>query len=284
MNDINNTPVWLITGCSSGLGRALAERVLAHGHRLIATARDPATLTDLVAADPSRSRALALDVADAAQAAPVVAQAAALFGRLDVVVNNAGYGLIGALEEYDEAQIARNFETNFFGALRVIRAALPIMRAQRRGHFVNISAAAAIENYPGFSVYGATKWALEGLSESLAAEIRPLGLKVTIVQPGPFRTNFVARSLERAPGSISDYDLSSGKFRRLIETLNGRQPGDPARAADAIINAVAAENPPLRLVLGKYALDKARRKLVAATRDLEAGNTAGLATDFLKTT
>jgi NAD(P)-dependent dehydrogenase (short-subunit alcohol dehydrogenase family) len=258
--------------------------VLAHGHRLIATARDPAALTDLVDADPSRSRALALDVADAAQAAPVVAQAAALFGRLDVVVNNAGYGLIGALEEYDEGQIARNFETNFFGALRVIRAALPIMRAQRRGHFVNISAAAAIENYPGFSVYGATKWALEGLSESLAAEVRPLGLKVTIVQPGPFRTNFVARSLERAPGSISDYDLSSGKFRRLIETLNGRQPGDPSRAADAIINAVAAENPPLRLVLGKYALDKARRKLAAATRELESGNTAGLATDFLKTT
>ena len=280
MNPPVDPPVWLITGCSTGLGRALATRVLARGHRLIATARQPDTLAALVAADPSRCRALALDVADATQVAPLVAQAAAVFGRLDVVVNNAGYGLVGAVEEYDEAQIARNFETNFFGALRVIRAALPILRAQRSGHFVNISAAAVIANYAGFSIYGATKWALEGVSESLAAEVRPLGLKVTIVQPGPFRTDFIARSLERANGSIHDYDLSSGKFRRFLETMNGLQPGDPAKAADAIIDAVAAENPPLRLVLGKYAIDKARRKLGSAARELEAGSAAGLATDF----
>ena len=280
MSTVNDTPVWLITGCSSGLGRALAARVLARGHRVIATARQPETLADLVATDPSRGRALALDVADASQVAPVVAQAAAAFGRLDVVVNNAGYGLIGAVEEYDEAQIARNFETNFFGALRVIRAALPILRAQRRGHFVNISAAAVIANYPGFSIYGATKWALEGVSESLAAEVRPLGLKVTIVQPGPFRTDFVARSLERATGHIPDYDASSGKFGRFLATMSGRQPGDPTKAADAIIAAVAAENPPLRLVLGQYAIDKARRKLGSAARELDAGSAAGLATDF----
>ncbi len=276
----NDSPVWLITGCSTGLGRALAVRVLARGHRLIATARQPETLAELVAVDPSRCQALALDVADAPQVAAVVAEAAAVFGRLDVVVNNAGYGLVGAVEEYDEAQIARNFETNFFGALRVIRAALPILRAQRRGHFVNVSAAAVIANYPGFSIYGATKWALEGVSESLAAEVRPLGLKVTIVQPGPFRTDFVSRSLERATGHIPDYDPSSGKFRRFLETMNGRQPGDPTKAADAIIDAVAAENPPLRLVLGKYAIDKARRKLAAAAREPDMGSAAGLATDF----
>ena len=280
MSPVNDTPVWLITGCSSGLGRALAARVLARGHRVIATARQPETLAELVAADPHRCRALALDVADAPQVAPVVAQAAGAFGRLDVVVNNAGYGLVGAVEEYDEAQITRNFETNFFGALRVIRAALPILRAQRRGHFVNLSAAAVIANYPGFSIYGATKWALEGLSESLAAEVRPLGLKVTIVQPGPFRTDFVSRSLERATGHIPDYDPSSGKFRRFLETMNGRQPGDPTRAADAIIDAVAAENPPLRLVLGKYAIDKTRRKLASAARELDVGSATGLATDF----
>ncbi|MCX6951822.1 MAG: SDR family NAD(P)-dependent oxidoreductase [Verrucomicrobia bacterium] len=197
-----------------------------------------------------------------------------------MVVNNAGYGLIGALEECDDEQIARNFETNFFGALRVIRAALPILRAQRRGNFVNISAAAVIANYPGFSIYGATKWALEGASEALAAEVRPLGLKVTIVQPGPFRTEFVSRSLERATGHVPDYDVSSGKFRRLLETMSGRQPGDPIKAADAIIDAVASENPPLRLVLGKYANDKARRKLASAARELDAGGAAGLATDF----
>ena len=277
---LNDSPVWLITGCSSGLGRALAARVLARGHRLIATARQPDTLDELVAADPSRCRALALDVADASQVAPVVAQAAEIFGRLDVVVNNAGYGLVGAVEEYDEAQITRNFETNFFGALRVIRAALPILRAQRRGHFVNISAAAVIANYAGFSIYGATKWALEGLSESLAAEVRPLGIKVTIVQPGPFRTEFISRSLERASASIPDYDPSSGKFRRFLETMNGRQPGDPAKAADAIIAAVESDNPPLRLVLGKYAIDKTRRKLGSAARELDAGSAAGAATDF----
>jgi NAD(P)-dependent dehydrogenase (short-subunit alcohol dehydrogenase family) len=277
---LNDSPVWLITGCSSGLGRALAARVLARGHRLIATARQPETLDELVAADPSRCRALALDVADASQVAPVVAQAAEIFGRLDVVVNNAGYGLVGAVEEYDDAQITRNFETNFFGALRVIRAALPILRAQRRGHFVNISAAAVIANYAGFSIYGATKWALEGLSESLAAEVRPLGLKVTIVQPGPFRTEFISRSLERASAAIPDYEASSGKFRRFLETMNGRQPGDPAKAADAIIAAVESDNPPLRLVLGKYAIDKTRRKLGSAARELDAGSAAGAATDF----
>ena len=277
---LNDSPVWLITGCSSGLGRALAARVLARGHRLIATARQPETLDELVAADPSRCRALALDVADASQVSPVVAQAAEIFGRLDVVVNNAGYGLVGAVEEYDEAQITRNFETNFFGALRVIRAALPILRAQRRGHFVNISAAAVIANYAGFSIYGATKWALEGLSESLAAEVRPLGLKVTIVQPGPFRTEFISRSLERASAAIPDYEASSGKFRRFLETMNGRQPGDPAKAADAIIAAVESDNPPLRLVLGKYAIDKTRRKLGSAARELDAGSAAGAATDF----
>ena len=210
----------------------------------------------------------------------MVAQAAETFGRLDVVVNNAGYGLVGAVEKYDEAQIVRNVKTKFFGALRVIRAALPILRAQRRGHFVNISAAAVIANYLGFSIYGATKWALEGVSESLAAEVRPLGLKVTIVQPGPFRTDFIARSLERATKHIPDYDPSSGKFRRFLETMNGRQPGDPAKAADAIIDAVASENPPLRLVLGKYAIDKARRKLGSAARKIDAGSAAGLATDF----
>lgn len=283
MNEPNDSPVWFITGCSSGLGRALARRVLARGHRLVATARRPETLADLVASHPDQCRALALDVAVAAQIPAVVAQAAAAFGRLDVVVNNAGYGLIGAVEEVSDDQIARSFETNFFGALRVMRAALPFLRAQRRGHFVNISAAAAIANYPGFSIYGATKCALEGISESLAAEVRPLGLKVTIVQPGPFRTDFISRSLERAPDRIADYEATSGKFLRFLETMSGRQPGDPDKAAEAIIAAVALENPPLRLVLGKYANEKARRKFASAARELDAGSALGLETDFVST-
>ena len=282
MNQHEPTPprVWLITGCSSGFGLALASAVLARGQRVIATARRTEALGDLTARHPATCRALALDVTDAAQVKSAVAGAADAFGRLDVVVNNAGYGVVGAFEELGDEQIARNFETNFFGALAVIRAALPILRAQGSGHFVNLSAAAAISNYAGFSIYGATKWALEGVSESLAMELKPLGRKVTIVQPGPFRTDFIGRSLERGDNHIADYDRSSGKFLRFLETMEGTQPGDPARAAEAIIAAVESAAPPLRLVLGKYANDKARKKLATAESERAAWESIGMATDF----
>lgn len=273
-------PIWFITGCSSGLGRALAETLLARGRRVIATARAAASLTELAARYPENCRALALDVTDSAAVAHVVAAATAAFGRLDVVVNNAGYGLIGAFEELGEAQIERNFETNFFGALRVIRAALPTLRAQGSGHLVNISAAAAISNYAGFSSYGASKWALEGASEALHAELKPLGIKVTIVQPGPFRTDFIARSLERGERTIADYERSSGKFARFLASMSGKQPGDPARAAEAIIAAVESEAPPLRLVLGKYANDKVRRRATEIERERAAWEAIGLPTEY----
>ncbi len=196
------------------------------------------------------------------------------------MVNNAGYGVVGALEELDDEQVARNFDTNFFSALAVIRAALPILRAQGSGHIVNISAAAAIENYPGFSIYGAAKLALEGVSEALAAELKPLGIRVTVIQPGPFRTDFLARSLERAMKQFPDYDQTSGKFLRLLETTNGKQPGDPEKAADAIIAAVESGAPPLRLVLGKYANEKARKKFADAEKERAAWEHVGLPTDF----
>ncbi len=275
--------VWLITGCSSGFGAALAAAALARGQQVVATARNADALGKLAAQFPKTCRALALDVTDSSQVKSVVAAAVKAFGRLDVVVNNAGYGLVGAFEELGEEQIARNFETNLFGALGVIRAALPILRAQGSGHIVNISAAAVISNYAGFSIYGATKWALEGVSESLAAELKPLGIKVTIVQPGPFRTDFIARSLERAGSHIADYDRTSGKFSRFLETMAGKQPGDPAKAAEAIIAAVESEAPPLRLILGKYANDKARKKLAAAERERAAWEYVGLPTDFTST-
>ncbi len=272
--------VWLITGSSSGLGRALAMNVLASGDRVIATARRSEQLSCLADAYPDTCRTLDLDVADSAQVKTVVAEATRVFGRLDVVVNNAGYGLIGAFEELAEAQIARNFDTNFFGALNVIRAVLPILRAQGSGHIVNISAAAAIANYAGFSIYGATKWALEGVSESLAAELKPLGIKVTMVQPGPFRTDFLGRSLDHAQNRRTDYDRTSGKFLHYLKTMDGRQSGDPEKAAHAIITAVQSDAPPLRLVLGKYAHDKLRRKLSDAEREAAAWEQVGLATDF----
>ena len=274
------TRVWLITGCSSGLGLALAARVLARGCRVIATTRNPATLAELATRFPDTCRVFALDVTDSAQVKNAVAETVAAFGRLDVVVNNAGYGLVGAFEELGEAQIARNFETNFFGALTVIRAVLPILRAQGSGHIVNISAAAVISNYAGFSIYGATKWALEGVSESLAAELKPLGIKVTIVQPGPFRTDFISRSLERAESHIADYDRTSGKFLRFLEAMSGKQPGEPAKAAEAIIAAVESDTPPLRLVLGKYANDKTRKKFTDAEKERAAWEHVGLPTDY----
>ncbi|MFZ4764083.1 MAG: oxidoreductase [Roseimicrobium sp.] len=281
MNDPKDpSRVWLVTGCSSGLGLALATKLLERGQRVIATARQPETLDELVTSHSETCRAFALDVTDSTQVKDVIAHAAEVFGRIDVVVNNAGYGLIGAFEELSDEQIARNFDTNFHGALKVIRAALPILRAQRSGHIVNISAAAVISNYAGFSTYGATKWALEGVSESLAAELKPLGIKVTIVQPGPFRTDFIARSLERAEEHIPDYDRTSGKFLSFLETMNGKQPGDPHKAAEAIIAAVESAAPPLRLVLGKYANDKARREHSDSERERLAWEVVGLPTDY----
>ncbi len=272
--------VWLITGCSSGFGLALAAAVLARGQRVVATAREPGALAGLAARYPETCRTLALDVADAAQVKSAIAEGAAAFGKLDVVVNNAGYGLVGAFEELGAEQIARNFSVNFFGALEVIRAALPTLRAQGSGHIVNISAAAVIANYAGFSIYGATKWALEGVSEALAAELKPLGIKVTMVQPGPFRTDFISRSLERAERRMADYDRSSGKFLRFLEMMDGKQPGDPAKAAEAIIAAVESPTPPLRLVLGKYANDKARKKFADAEKERGAWESVGASTDF----
>ena len=280
MSVASSTRVWFITGCSTGLGRALAECVLARGGRVVATARNAADLSPLVTEYPGTCLVSALDVTDAEAVKTAVSGALRVFGRIDVVVNNAGRGLVGAFEELGDAEIARNFATNFFGALSVIRAALPTLRAQRSGHIVNISAAAAIANYPGFSIYGAAKCALEGVSESLAAELKPLGIRVTIVQPGPFRTGFIARSLERAEARIEDYDATSGRFQRLLAAMDGKQPGDPAKAAAAIVAAVESDAPPLRLVLGKYANDKARRKAADAGRERTTWEPAALSTEI----
>jgi short-subunit dehydrogenase len=184
------------------------------------------------------------------------------------------------LEECSEEQIRGNFEVIVFGAIRMMQAVLPIMRKQKSGHIINISAAAAIANYPGFSVYGGAKWALEGISEALAAEVKPLGIKVTLVQPGPFRTDFISRSLEKASTAIPEYAATSGKFASFLEKMKDQQPGDPAQAALAIIKIVESENPPLRLVLGKYAIDKVDRVNKTRQRELEAWKDVGLNTDF----
>lgn len=272
--------VWLITGCSSGFGRSLAEKAIAAGDRVVATARNVDALVPLLRLSPDSVALVALDVTKPDQVRSAVAEAHAIWGRFDVVVNNAGYGLIGAVEECSDAQIERNLETNLLGPIRLIRAVLPHLRAQRSGHLIQISAAAAISNYAGFGIYGAAKCGVEGLSESLRAELAPLGIRVTLVQPGPFRTDFISRSLDRAEQRISDYDATSGKFQQFLSRISGKQPGDPDRAAEIIVQMVHRGKAPMRLALGKYAVDKVRKVLRSREAELTEWESAAAGADF----
>lgn len=278
MND--SSRVWLITGTSSGFGRALVLAALEAGDRVVATARNADVHSELVSQFPGAVRVLALDVTRPSEVRAVVSEACAVWGRLDVVVNNAGYGLVGALEEYSDDQIERNLTTNLMGPVHVMRAVLPILRAQRSGHLINLSAAAAISNYPGFSIYGGAKAALEAITESLRLELSQLGIRVTLVEPGPIRTEFISRSLDRGAGKIPDYQGSSGRFLGFLEKVDGKQPGDPGRAAAAIVRVVHGDKAPLRLVLGKYAVDKTRKMLASREAELKEWEAIGAATDF----
>ncbi len=271
---------WFITGCSSGFGRALAEAVLAAGDSLVATARRPEALDPLVGGASGRALGLPLDVTDPVQVESALAAAVARFGHLDVVVNNAGYGLLGSVEECDDAAVRRCFETNFFGAFHVIRAVLPHFRQKRGGHLVNITAAAAIANYPGFGAYGAAKAALEALSESVRAETALLGIKVTLVEPGPFRTEFISRSLDRATNRLADYDRTSGKFAAVLKAIDGKQPGDPARAAAAIVEMVRSGKAPFRMPLGRYMVKKLRDRGAELTHAADDGEAVAVSADF----
>lgn len=249
------------------------------GDDVIATARRREDVETLEHVGAGRCHGRVLDITDAAQVKAVIAEAATITGRLDVIVNNAGYGLIGAVEECSEEQLRRNFETNFFGTLNVIRASLPVLRAQKAGHIINISAAAAIANYPGFGVYGAAKAAVEALSESLRAELQPHGIKVTLVQPGPFRTAFIAKGLDHAQ-PMPEYAGSAGKFASFLKNVEGRQPGDPERAAELIVKMVQDGQAPLRLPLGRYVTKKVRDTAAARIRELETWEQAAISTDF----
>lgn len=270
--------VWLITGCSSGFGAEIARAALAAGDRVVATARDVSQLSDLAAID--ECRVMTLDVTQPAAVASVLKEAHAVWGRLDVVVNNAGAGLLGALEEANDREIEACMAVNFFGPLNVMRAAVPLLREGGGGHIVNISAAAAIANYAGFAIYGAAKAALEAASESLRAEVAPAGVKVTVVQPGPFRTEFIGRSLWRTAVVLPEYEGTVGKFAMLLGRMKGRQPGDPARAAAVIVEMVRQGRAPMRLVLGKYAVKKVRDTATARLRELEEFESESVRADF----
>lgn len=270
---------WLITGASTGFGRQLAETVLKYGDQCVLTARKPEQLDDLVSIFGHLAIAVPMDVTQPSQIVAAIATGRERFGTIDVVVNNAGYGLLAALEETDDVRLAKNLETNLIGPLRVMRAVIPMMREQKGGHIINMSAAAAFGNYPGFAVYGAAKAGLEAASESVAGECAPFGIKVTVVVPGPFRTDFIARSLDVAP-RLPEYINTVGRFETFLTRINGRQPGDPLKAAEAIYQIAGMEKPPFRLVLGKYAWDKFDKKLKALGAELEAWKSVGLPTDY----
>ena len=267
---MSDSPVWLITGCSTGFGRELATVLLDQGKRVAVTARNPADVQDLVDGRGEQALALALDVTDAEQVRDAVAKAEAHFGRIDVLVNNAGIGYFGAVEESDEAEVRRMFEINVWGLAAVTRAALPAMRARRSGHVVNISSIGGLRAFPAVGYYNATKFAVEGRSESLALEVAPLGIKVTLVEPSGFRTDWAGRSANEAENTISDYAETAGKNRETLRTVSGNQPGDPVKAAEAIVKAVEADEPPLHLLLGVGALKGARLKLEELRRDFDA--------------
>jgi NAD(P)-dependent dehydrogenase (short-subunit alcohol dehydrogenase family) len=269
-NAINESPVWLITGCSSGLGRALAEHALERGDQVAVTARDRAAVTDLAARYGDRALGLELDVTDPASVTTAVQACEQAFGRIDVLVNNAGYGYLAAVEEGEEAAVRALYDTNVHGAVTVLKAVLPGMRARRSGRIVNISSFGGLAAFAATGYYHATKFALEGLSESLAAELAPLGVTVTIAEPGGLRTQWAGASMKQSPIRLDDYEQTAGKRREATLAVSGRQPGDPVRAAAAIAVAVDAEVPPLRLLLGSDALAGARARLDRMRGEIDA--------------
>lgn len=273
-------PVWFITGCSTGFGRELVGLLLRQGYRVVATARDVTKISGLVEGHEADALALALDVTDADAIKHAVKQAEEKFGRIDVLVNNAGYGYFGALEEGEDAQVRMMFDTNVFGLIDMTKAVLPGMRARRSGFVVNLSSIGGLVSFPGTGYYTATKHAVEALSEALSQEVAPLGIKVLIVEPGPFRTDFAGRSINMSKTLIADYDSTAGERRRQTEARNGRQQGDPVRAAQAIIDVVSSSKPPLRLLLGAPAIDLARKKLDMVRADFDAWEETTRGADF----
>jgi len=273
-------PVWLITGCSTGIGREIAIAALKKGHRAVVTARNPATVADLQAEYADRAIAVALDVTKPDQVAAAVEAGNAAFGRIDVLCNNAAYGYMAAIEEGDDAEVRGMFETNFFGALATIKAVLPQMRMRRSGYIINISSQAGLMSNPGTAYYSASKHALEGLTEGLVREVKPFGIRVTAVEPGPFRTEWSGASLKQVTNPIPDYEATVGARRAMIAGMHGKLPGDPRLAGEAIVALYDVADPPMQLLLGKVLYDTYKAKLAFVSKSIEDWAPVTLATDF----
>jgi NAD(P)-dependent dehydrogenase (short-subunit alcohol dehydrogenase family) len=269
----------LITGASTGFGRALAKEALHRGYQVALAVRNPESVAELTAQYPGKAVAIQFDLTKAADAERVVKETLEQFGQLDVLINNAGYGLLAALEESSDELLARNLETNFTGPFRLIRAVLPVMRAQKQGRVISLSAIAAYANHPGFAVYAGAKAALDAACDAAAQETAPFGIKFTQVIPGPYRTDFIGRSLDHAP-RIPDYEATVGKFGAYLAKVEGKQPGDPNAASSLILDLLDEGNPPFRLVIGQYATTTFAKKLAASEAELTAWMERGLATDF----
>ena len=275
-----DNPVWLITGCSTGFGRELAKLVLERGWRAVVTARDASTVADIAEGHGDRALVLPLDVTKPAQIDHAVAHAKEHFGRIDVLVNNAGYGYLAAIEEGEDAAVREMFEANVFGLVDTTKAVLPVMRKQRSGLIVNVSSIGGLTSFAATGYYHGTKYAVEGISESLATEVKPLGIDVLIVEPGPFRTNWAGPSIKQSATQIEDYAATAGERRKQTAARSGNQAGDPVRAAQAIIDAALSDTPPLRLLLGKAALELARKKLDFLRSDFDAWEATTIGADF----
>ena len=271
---------WLITGCSTGLGRAFAEAVLARGHNAVVTARDVAKVQDLADKYPDTALALPLDVTDETQVTAAVDAAEERFAAVDVLVNNAGYGYRAAVEEGEDDAVRQLFDTHVFGTVRTIKAVLPGMRARRAGTIVNLSSIGARICPEGSGYYSAVKAAIEALTLSLRKEVAPLGITAMVVEPGGFRTDFAGRSLTQSAVPISDYADTAGKRRKEHDTGHGKQPGDPAKAATALIQAVESDSPPYMLLLGNDTSDGFRAALDALRAEVDAWETLSRSTDF----
>jgi len=280
MAELAGSRVWFITGCSTGFGLLLAHEVLKRGERVIATARDASKLDDLQTLYPDTARTFKLDVTKPDEIESVARVALTAFGHVDVLVNNAGYGVNGAIEEVSEDEFEPMFQTNLYGLIRVTKAFLPHFRERRSGHIFNFSSIGGLIGGAGWGFYSATKFAVEGLSEALAAEMKPLGVHVTIIEPGPFRTDFLGRSGKLAAKEFPEYKDTAGKAREYLKTNAGKQAGDPQKAIEAVITVADSPEPPVHLLLGKSALTRFRGKLAEWEKEIAAWEPVTLGADF----